>query len=268
MKLRLVLLISLVTFLGGLWSLRVTPTAAGPPDEDDAAALYGRYCGGCHGAQRQGGYGPALVDLGERSDAELSVIIAQGSGGMPGFGEKLGEAEVEAVVSFLKKLSEGRLEKDKAEKASQASTAAVPARLSLDAAPGTDGVIIVRVALQSDDGKPIPEAPITLFRQTVMGGSLPVAEATTDSQGEAILQVAAVKDQTWVLEAAYVGSDNWGPAKAQGKVKLRGTATLPPVISGLTSPTPPPAFAAILVVVVGGVWATYGYVVYQLVRIA
>jgi hypothetical protein len=35
----------------------------------------------------------------------------------------------------------------------------------------------------------------------------------------------------------------------------------------LSAPTAPPALALALLVVLGGVWATYGFVVYQVVRI-
>lgn len=247
---------------------KAVPPVVSAKSDADASVIFGEQCTGCHGAEGQGGYGPALTDLGGRTDAELLGIIARGADSMPGFEGRLGEAEIEALVSFIRKFSAATSEEGKTEEIAQAVTAAAPARLSLDLSPGAGGVVTARVSLQSESGEPIADTPLVLYRQTVMGGNLALAEATTDSRGEAIFQLAAMKGQTLALEAVYAGSDQWRPASAQGKVKLPGSAVLPPVVSGLTSPTPPPAFVAVLVVVIGGVWATYSYVVYQLVCIA
>jgi mono/diheme cytochrome c family protein len=49
----------------------------------DAAALYGRQCAACHGDQRTGGMGPALLpeSLARQRPAELAKVIADGRKG-------------------------------------------------------------------------------------------------------------------------------------------------------------------------------------------
>ena len=57
-----------------------------PSNEGNAAngeTLYGQKCSGCHGANGSGGSSPNLVGL-SMSDEEISNIIVNGKGGMPG----------------------------------------------------------------------------------------------------------------------------------------------------------------------------------------
>src|SRR5690606_31188494 len=55
-----------------------TPPAAAAQAPADAAALYERHCASCHGAQRTGGMGPALLpeSLERLRPAELPRVIA------------------------------------------------------------------------------------------------------------------------------------------------------------------------------------------------
>ena len=71
----------------------------GPPVVD-GSQLYLDLCAVCHGADGGGGAGPSLValDLGE---AELSMLIAEGQGGMPGFGSDLTDAELAELVAYV-----------------------------------------------------------------------------------------------------------------------------------------------------------------------
>ncbi len=231
-------------------------------------ALYADYCAGCHGAEGQGGYGPALTDLKDRPDAELYEVIAQGVGSMPGLGERLDEAQIGSLIFFLRELSEPASVQAEAEGATRAASETDPAAVSLELTLGADAVVTAEIHLRTAGGDPIANAPVILYRQTAMGGEIPVAEATTDAAGTATLQLTAVRGQSLSLAAAYAGGDRWGPAVAEGNVTIPGSAALPPVVSGLTSPTPPLDVVVILLVVVGGVWTVYGYVVYQLFQIA
>lgn len=90
-----------------------TPTAAPTPTPAptltptpavNATQLYSSFCAGCHGANRQGGIGPALTpaSLAGQSDAEVSGAIARGKGSMPGFGSALTPAQVAALTQFMK----------------------------------------------------------------------------------------------------------------------------------------------------------------------
>ncbi len=80
----------------------------------DGRGLYSRYCANCHGAK---GDRVAGVDLQSRKFLDirsfdtLRIIIAEGHGGMPSFGELWGgpltDDEIRAIVAYLKLSSEG-----------------------------------------------------------------------------------------------------------------------------------------------------------------
>jgi mono/diheme cytochrome c family protein len=73
--------------------------------EPDAAALYQQHCAACHGAQRTGGMGPALLpeSLERLRPAEAQRTIAQGRTAtqMPGFGAQLAADEIAALVRWI-----------------------------------------------------------------------------------------------------------------------------------------------------------------------
>ncbi len=76
-----------------------------PAEFERATGMYFDRCAGCHGVLRKGATGPALTpeELQERTDAGLATIIANGtSGGMPGWGDVLGEDGVSLLVRFLR----------------------------------------------------------------------------------------------------------------------------------------------------------------------
>ena len=71
----------------------------------DAAALYGTHCSSCHGAQRTGGMGPALLpeSLERLRKPEALRVIQQGRPAtqMPGFADTLSAAEVNALAAWV-----------------------------------------------------------------------------------------------------------------------------------------------------------------------
>jgi mono/diheme cytochrome c family protein/DNA-binding beta-propeller fold protein YncE len=71
----------------------------------DGAALYTQHCAACHGAERLGGTGPALLpqNLGRLQPAQAARAIAMGlpATQMPAFGERLSAEQVEAVVAHV-----------------------------------------------------------------------------------------------------------------------------------------------------------------------
>ena len=71
----------------------------------DAAALYGTHCASCHGAQRTGGMGPALLpeSLERLRKPEALRVIQQGRPAtqMPGFADTLSAAEVNALAAWV-----------------------------------------------------------------------------------------------------------------------------------------------------------------------
>ncbi len=63
--------------------------------------LYSELCAGCHGDKREGGYGPALVELGY-SEGDLKELILKGTGeGMPGFEGSIESEDLKDLVTFL-----------------------------------------------------------------------------------------------------------------------------------------------------------------------
>jgi len=75
--------------------------AQGPP-AIDAAALYQQHCAACHGTQRTGGMGPALLpeSLERLRKTEAHKVIAGGRPAtqMPGFADKLKADELAAIA--------------------------------------------------------------------------------------------------------------------------------------------------------------------------
>jgi cytochrome c553/DNA-binding beta-propeller fold protein YncE len=73
--------------------------------EPDAAGLYSEHCASCHGADRLGGQGPALLPeaLGRLMGPRAAAVIAQGREAtqMPAFGSALGKAQVDALAAYI-----------------------------------------------------------------------------------------------------------------------------------------------------------------------
>ncbi|MDL0434130.1 c-type cytochrome, partial [Marinobacter sp. TBZ242] len=79
-----------------------SPARAEAPDP---AMLYHQHCAACHGVDRLGGIGPALLpdNLSRLKPAEAVEVIRDGRPAiqMPAFGEMLGEAEVGALAEWI-----------------------------------------------------------------------------------------------------------------------------------------------------------------------
>jgi mono/diheme cytochrome c family protein/DNA-binding beta-propeller fold protein YncE len=85
--------------LGGL--LAAAPTWSAP----DAHALFLQHCAACHGGDRLGAIGPALLpeNLGRLRPQEAARVIAEGRPAtqMQGLGKVLDAAEIEALVAYI-----------------------------------------------------------------------------------------------------------------------------------------------------------------------
>ena len=73
--------------------------------EPDASLLYAEHCASCHGAERLGGQGPALLpeNLGRLMGARLFSVIADGRPAtqMPAFADKLGKPDIDALAKYV-----------------------------------------------------------------------------------------------------------------------------------------------------------------------
>jgi len=71
----------------------------------NAAALYQQHCAACHGPERLGSIGPALLpqNLSRLRSSAASEVIAGGRAltQMPAFSEQLNEAEIAALVAYI-----------------------------------------------------------------------------------------------------------------------------------------------------------------------
>jgi mono/diheme cytochrome c family protein len=86
--------------------LAVALSLAGPAlAGSEIEALYVTHCAACHGGDRLGGIGPALLpeNLGRLTGERLLPVIAKGREAtqMPGFSEALNEAEIKALAAYI-----------------------------------------------------------------------------------------------------------------------------------------------------------------------
>jgi len=106
----LLLILGAMLFSGNAFvSVRAQKSEAEP-----GAQRFMEYCAGCHGADGRGGdKAPSLIaasNTGNRSDSELFRIVHDGtSGGMPPFAQ-IGEANISAVLEYVRRLSGNAVE--------------------------------------------------------------------------------------------------------------------------------------------------------------
>jgi mono/diheme cytochrome c family protein len=88
--------------------------SAGLASAGDASALWGQHCASCHGKDGSGStmmgkklglkdYRDAAVQ-GSFSDAEAATAIKDGKGKMKPYGSKLSEADIKALVAYVRSL--------------------------------------------------------------------------------------------------------------------------------------------------------------------
>lgn len=73
--------------------------------QDGPAARYAEHCAACHGGDRLGAIGPALLpeNLGRMKAGDAAKVIAQGRAAtqMPGFADKLSETEIASLAAYV-----------------------------------------------------------------------------------------------------------------------------------------------------------------------
>ena len=78
-------------------------TETASEDADGAAIFAEAGCGGCHTfapANSSGTVGPALNGI-DMSKDEIERQVRNGGGGMPAYGDRLSDAEIEAVADYV-----------------------------------------------------------------------------------------------------------------------------------------------------------------------
>jgi len=85
--------------------LLAVPGASMAAGAEDIAALYGQHCAICHGTERLGNTGPALLpeNLGRLKPEQARATIADGRPAtqMPAFGGQLGPEQIAALVEYI-----------------------------------------------------------------------------------------------------------------------------------------------------------------------
>jgi mono/diheme cytochrome c family protein len=95
--------LTITLLAGALWlGMSAVPARAAG---EDAAALYGEHCAECHGADRLGGLGPALLpeNLKRLKKDKAAAVIAEGRAAtqMPAYADRLAPDQVEALVALI-----------------------------------------------------------------------------------------------------------------------------------------------------------------------
>lgn len=111
--------------------------------EIDTSALYAARCASCHGEERLGGMGPALLpeNLGRLKPDQARKVIAEGRPAtqMPGFAGDLSPEEIEALAALvlapLPEVPRWGMEEIRASRTVLADPASLPARPVFDADP-------------------------------------------------------------------------------------------------------------------------------------
>jgi mono/diheme cytochrome c family protein len=87
---------------GGSTPVDTAVPGPGSGGSADGATIFAANCAGCHGGNGEGGVGPNL-QTSEKAGNKDEVVkqVTEGGGGMPGFGDKLSSAEIQAVADYV-----------------------------------------------------------------------------------------------------------------------------------------------------------------------
>lgn len=84
----------------------LTATVALSGEANRGRELFDHNCAPCHGDDARGDEGPSLHNL-IKSDARISAIVKGGiKGEMPAFAKKFKDADVQALISYLRTLKD------------------------------------------------------------------------------------------------------------------------------------------------------------------
>ena len=90
-------------------STNIASAATSPTLEGEARrghSLFDHNCAHCHGDDARGDEGPSLYDL-NKTDARIARIVREGiKGEMPKFGAKLNDADIQALIAYLRTLKD------------------------------------------------------------------------------------------------------------------------------------------------------------------
>lgn len=155
-----------------------------------------------------------------------------------------------------------------------AAFAGEPARVLLERQPTPEGGTRIEATVVDEGGNPVAGASVA-FAARMTFGWMRLEEGSTDEKGRAGITlppplrpreiVAEAQGETETARASIrLGEARTSePAARPSRQVLRNLSPQP----GAISPYPVPLLAGPLAAILGGIWATYGYVFWLLARI-
>ncbi|MGE5261926.1 MAG: c-type cytochrome [Acidobacteriota bacterium] len=263
-------------------------------DDPPGVKLYATYCGACHGGAGKGGFAPAIGSgeyMSAKDDATIAQITGEGKAGsgMPAWSKSKGgmltEDQIRDIVAYLRSLAPSP--SATAPVTAETTSAPVPkdsvqTKMTLVQAASSNGKPVLDVTLKEDNGNPVGGAAIAFARDT-MFGAVDLGTAKTDAAGHVSFVVDDLPRQAREMIASFKGDKGWVSSEAKIVVGLPMEASAQdvdlrqvrldieePLLSpdgSLITPNPPLLPVTLFLLVVGGVWSIYGYVLYQIYRI-
>jgi len=146
------------------------------------------------------------------------------------------------------------------------------ARITLEVDKATDGREWLVAVVVDGDGAHVPDTPL-VFRSRTAFGWLTLGEASTDADGKVRILIPSdprpreVSVQA-VLQSAVTATIRVGPEIPEPRVRPgRDVLSRLSPQPGVISPYPVPLQLGLLALILGGIWTTYGYVVWLLLGI-
>ncbi len=137
--------------------------------------------------------------------------------------------------------------------------------LALDLTPREDGSILARATLMDKDKFPLAGKPVAFMLRTSVGGDLLLGTPTTIENGSAVVKIPASAGKLVSITAEFEGGDGLAYAASSSEIEALGE----PVEyhpGPLSLPSPPLTLAFLFLFLLGGIWAAYAYVAYQVLR--
>ena len=258
-------------------------------DDPPGAKAYATYCAACHGAGGKGGMAPAIGAeqyLSSKDDATITRITGEGVAGkgMPAWSKAKGGAltddQIASIVAYLRSPAAAA---NVSAPGALANAFLEETKLFVMQSDSPTGEIVLTVLLQEYTGSPIANASIVFTRATAWG-VVEVATAKTGANGIAKLTISEIPSNTRAVTAVFKGDKKYDAATRRieldartqvasssdvdtSYVQLSIAEPLLPPDGNLITPNPPLLPTVLLALIVGCVWTTYGYVLYQAYRI-
>ncbi len=279
------------------WGRRSPGAAA--DDTSAGKGVYEKNCQGCHGANGAGAVGPALNK--PLSNDVITSSVRQGAGIMPAFPQgAIPDAQLQDLIAYVISLSAAPKPESGAVKPK--APVDVPGTLSLEL-PDKDTagkIVSVRATLKKDNGGPISGATVQLLEDTQFftQGQMLLDDAVTDDHGVATFQYSPREAGTLKLVARYTADGIKPISEVTAEINVIKTGNLYTVQAGIKMPAPGPQLALplsgnqtyqvsvggpgkllrlpggsmswlmLFVLVIGSVWTTYFFVLYQVFGIS